>query len=188
MKAAVPASVPFASANSHATILTPLGPRAGVVFLHAQAGRPLRQYQWSIGIQREFFKNLALDVSYVGNRGVSWQGPSLVDVNAVTPAILAANGFNLNDPSQQTLLFGGTGANSLLSTPLSAVSPAVAAQYNLRAPYTGFSGSQTVAQAFRPFPQFGNMPVSGDPRGKDMVRLAADQIDRALVAMFDRNV
>jgi hypothetical protein len=46
------------------------------------------------------------------------------------------------------------------------VSPAIAAQYNLRAPYTGFSSSQTVAQSLRPYPQFGNIPVSGDPRGK----------------------
>jgi len=136
-----------------------------VNFLDPQAGRPPRQNQWSIGVQREFMKNLALDVSYVGNRGVWWQAPSLVDVNAVTPQILAAHGFNLNDPATNTLLFG-TGGSSLLTTPLSAVSPAVAAQYNLRAPYAGFSGNQTVAQSLRPFPQFANIPVSGDPRGK----------------------
>jgi hypothetical protein len=46
------------------------------------------------------------------------------------------------------------------------VSPAVAAQYNLTAPYAGFSRNQTVAQALRPFPQFANIAVSGDPLGK----------------------
>lgn len=138
----------------------------GVNFLDPNAGRPPRQNQWSIGIQREIFKNLAVDVSYVGNRGVWWQAPSLVDINAVTPQILASHGFNLSDPSTQSLLFGATGVTSLLSSPLSAVSPAVAAQYNLKAPYTGFASSQTVAQSLRPFPQFANIPVSGDPLGK----------------------
>jgi hypothetical protein len=33
-------------------------------------------------------------------------------------------------------------------------------------PYAGFSSSQTVAQALRPFPQFANIPVQGDPIGK----------------------
>jgi hypothetical protein len=138
----------------------------GVVFLDPSAGRPPRQNQWSIGIQRELTNNLALDVSYVANRGVWWQAPSLVDVNAVTPQILGAHGFNTNDPATQTLLFGGNGVSSLLSTPLAAVSPAIATQYNLRAPYAGFSANQTVAQSLRPFPQFANIPLSGDPLGK----------------------
>jgi hypothetical protein len=34
------------------------------------AGRPPRQMQWSIGIQRELSRNLAIDVLYVGNRGL----------------------------------------------------------------------------------------------------------------------
>jgi len=138
---------------------------SGVNFLDPQAGRPPRQNQWSIGIQRELSKDLALDVSYVANRGVWWQAPSLVDVNALTPAILQAHGFNLGDPATQTLLFGN-GITGLLNTPLRAVSPAVAAQYNLGAPYAGFAGTNTVAQSLRPFPQFANIPVSGDPRGK----------------------
>ncbi|HWF11170.1 MAG TPA: TonB-dependent receptor [Bryobacteraceae bacterium] len=137
----------------------------GVVFLDPQAGRPPRQNQWSIGIERELKKDLALDVSYVANRGVWWQAPSLVDINAVTPQILAAHGFNLNDPATTSLLFAPAGTG-LLSTPLAAVSPAVAAQYNLHAPYAGFSTSQTVAQSLRPYPQFANIPVSGDPLGK----------------------
>ncbi|HEX4277999.1 MAG TPA: TonB-dependent receptor [Bryobacteraceae bacterium] len=136
----------------------------GVVFLDPQAGRPPRQNQWSIGIERELTKNLALDVSYVGNRGVWWQAPSLVDINAVTPQILSSHGFNLNDPATTNLLFAPS--TGLLSTPLSAVSPAIAAQYHLGAPYPGFSSSQTVAQSLRPFPQFANIPVSGDPLGK----------------------
>ena len=141
----------------------------GLVSLDRNAGRPPRQNEWSIGIQREFTKNLALDVSYVGNRGVWWQAPSLLDINAVTPAILQAHGFNLNDPATNTLLFGnGTAANvGLLSTAVSRVDPAVAAQYHIGAPYAGFNtAANTVAQSLRPFPQFANIAASGDPLGK----------------------
>jgi hypothetical protein len=91
----------------------------------------------------------------------------MVDINAVTPQILSAHGFNLGDPATQTLLYGtASGSGALLTTPFSAVSPATVAQYNLKAPYAGFSGNQTVAQALRPFPQFANIPVSADPLGK----------------------
>src|SRR5581483_9614536 len=34
--------------------------------------RPARQNQWSIGIQREIIRDLAVEVAYVGNRGVWW--------------------------------------------------------------------------------------------------------------------
>jgi len=129
---------------------------AGVVLLDQNAGRPPRQNQWSIGIQREITRNIVIEASYVGNRGVWWQAPSLEDVNAVTPAILAAHGMNLSNSAIPTLL----------STPLRSVSSAVLAQYNLSVPYTGFSSANTVAQALRPFPQFGFIPVSGNPVGK----------------------
>jgi hypothetical protein len=129
---------------------------AGVVQLDPNAGRPPRQNQWSIGIQREITSNLAVEASYVGNRGVWWQAPSLEDVNAITPAILAAHGMSLSNSAIPTLL----------STPLGSVPAATRAEYNLNVPYTGFSSSNTVGQSLRPYPQFGFIPVSGDPLGK----------------------
>jgi hypothetical protein len=129
---------------------------AGVNLLDPNAGRPPRQNEWSVGIQRELTHSIVIDASYVGNRGVWWQAPSLEDVNAVTPGILAAHGMSLSNAAIPTLL----------STSLGSVSAATAAQYNLTVPYTGFSKSQTVAQSLRPFPQFGFIPVSGDPLGK----------------------
>src|SRR5262249_27695703 len=48
------------------------GTQAPAVFYDANAGRPPRQWQWSIGVQREIFENFAIDVSYVGNRGAWW--------------------------------------------------------------------------------------------------------------------
>ena len=66
------------------------------------AGRPARQMQWSLGIQREITKDLAVEASYVGNRGVWWNAPGLVDVNALTPPRPA--GLNLNNPADVALL------------------------------------------------------------------------------------
>jgi hypothetical protein len=129
---------------------------AGVNLLDPNAGRPPRQMQWSIGVQRELTSKIVLEASYVGNRGVWWQAPSLQDINAITPAILAAHNMNLNDPA--TL--------SVLTQQLGSVSAANLATYKLASPYAGFAGSNTVAQAIRPFPQFGNIAVSGDPIGK----------------------
>jgi hypothetical protein len=138
----------------------------GVNFLDPNAGRPPRQNQWSIGIQREVTKDLAVEASYVGNRGVWWQAPSLEDLNAVTPQILAAHGFSLGNPSDVALLFGTPTTPALLSQTMAAANPAVLAAHNITLPYNGFATSNTVGQALRPYPQFLNIPVSGDPLGK----------------------
>ena len=61
---------------------------AGIGLFDANAGRPPRQSQWSIGIERELSTNLVVEASYVGNRGVWWPAPYLQDVNAITPAML----------------------------------------------------------------------------------------------------
>ncbi len=145
--------------NAGVAPISPIGGQAlpaGVALLDPNAGRPPRQNQWSVGIQREITHSLAVEASYVGNRGVWWQAPSLEDVNAITPSILAAHNMSLGNPAIPTLL----------STPLGSVPPATLAQYNLGVPYAGFSANNTVAQSLRPFPQFGFIPVSGDPLGK----------------------
>src|SRR6266849_7784026 len=68
------------------------------------AGRPARQVQWSIGVQREIARNLAVEASYVGNRGAWWQANTLVDYNRLTPAILASRGLSLDSLPDRTLL------------------------------------------------------------------------------------
>jgi hypothetical protein len=105
-------------------------------------------------------------VTYVGNVGAWWPAPSLEDLNAVTPQILAAHGFTYGNPADMTTLFGGNGQPALLSQTLAQASPAVLAAHGIKVPYAGFSASQTVAQALRPFPQFANIPVQGNPMGK----------------------
>jgi hypothetical protein len=132
------------------TVVTP-GP--GPVWMDPNAGRPARQYQWSIGFQREINSNLVVDLTYVGNRGVWWQSPAMLNLNANTPESLAARGLNINDANDRTLLTSAISA------------PAVVAR-GFKAPYVGFPANRTLAEALRPFPQFTTIPVYWNPIGK----------------------
>jgi hypothetical protein len=106
------------------------------------AGRPARTYQWSIGVQRELIRNLVVEATYVGNRGIWWQAPTQVNYNAIRPQTLAALGINVNSPAGQQLLI------SPLNSPL-----AISSGFG-KPPYAGFPLTATVAQSLRPFPQF----------------------------------
>jgi hypothetical protein len=98
-----------------------------------------------VGFQREIFENLAVDVTYVGNRGVWWQAPALLNLNANTPERLRSFGLDINNAADRTLL------TSRMD------SPAVVAR-GFRLPYAGFPPGQNLAQALRPFPQFAGQP------------------------------
>ena len=50
-------------------------PPGNAPFFWNPSARPPRTLQWSIGIQREVTKDLVVEVSYVGNRGVWWSAP-----------------------------------------------------------------------------------------------------------------
>ncbi|HEY7337801.1 MAG TPA: TonB-dependent receptor [Bryobacteraceae bacterium] len=105
-------------------------------------GRPARTYQWSIGVQREVVRDLVVDLTYVGNRGIWWQAPSQLNYNALLPLTLAARGLNINSSADQQLLISPL--NSALAISRGFGTP----------PYAGFPLTATVAQALRPFPQF----------------------------------
>jgi len=123
-------------------------------YMDRNAGRPPRQYQWSIGFQREIARDLVVEASYVANRGVWWQAPALLNLNAITPARLQSFGLNINNSTDLALL------TDQMSN------PAVIA-HSFKAPYPGFPSTQLLAQALRPFPQFnGTIPVYWDPLGK----------------------
>ena len=110
-----------------------------------QAGRPARQVQWSLGLQREVAPNLMVEAAYVGNRGVWWNAPFMVGLNDLTPQILGTHGLSLSNPSDL----------QLLASPIN--SPQAAAAGFSTPPYAGFPSSATVAQSLRPFPQFGSI-------------------------------
>lgn len=134
-------------------------PPAGTVtaprmWVDQNAGRPARQMQWSIGLQREISRDLVVEASYVGNRGVWWTAPGLLDVNANRPdALLRNNGLDISTAADRTLL---------AATVASAT--AVARGFN-RAPYGGFPTGSTVAQSLRPYPQFGTIIALWSPIG-----------------------
>ncbi len=133
-----------------------------VGMLDPNAGRPPRQNQWSIGIQRELARDLVVEASYVANRGVWWrsitaQGApagtlTFDNINALTPERIKAAGLDINSPDDVRLL----------TSPLSSAS---AVARGFRPPFSGYPLGQTLAQSLRPFPQFGNIPVIGSPVG-----------------------
>jgi hypothetical protein len=130
-------------------------PGAAPTAYDRNAGRPARQYQWSIGFQREILRDLVVEASYVGNRGIWWQAPGLLNYNAITYDQLKARGLDIiNNPADRMLL------TSALSSPA-----AIARGFN-RAPYTGFPLGQTVFQSLRPFPQFTTISNAYNPMGK----------------------
>jgi hypothetical protein len=127
---------------------------AGLTSLDRNAARPPRQNQWSIGIQREIARDFVMEASYVANRGVWWTGP-LGYLNQVSPQAFAAVGLNpYTNPAD----------NLLLSSALN--SPAVVARIGNYLPYPGYSTSNTLLNALRPYPQFSTMVVTNSPTGK----------------------
>lgn len=146
-------------------------PGPGPTWMDPNAGRPPRQYQWSIGVQREVAQNLVVEATYVGNRGVWWQAPALLNLDAITPQRLQAFNLDVTNANDRTLLL------STMS------SPAVVAR-GFKVPYPTFPTTQLLAQALRPFPQFTSIPVYWNPMGKswyDSLQLkATERLSRGL--------
>jgi hypothetical protein len=103
------------------------------------SGRPGRQYQWSIGLQREINKDLVVEASYVANRQIWLTAGNLVNYNYLSTGILQKYGLSLNN----------AGDLAILGSNITAVG---AGRFRNQIPFPGFIG--TVAQALRPFPQF----------------------------------
>ena len=127
--------------------------QAPLTWYDQNAGRPARQMQWSVGVQREIVRDLAVEVNYVANRGVWWNAPGLIDVNALSLQQITAAGLNLNNPADLTLL------TSRLNS-----STAASRGFN-KPPFSGFPLTATVAQSLRPFPQFGSITPLWAPDG-----------------------
>lgn len=122
-------------------------------WIDPNAGRPARQYQWSISIQQQISPNFVVEASYVGNRGIWWLAPGLMNLNAINFNSLSAVGLNISSASTQQLL-------------TSSLSSSIAASMGFNhAPYPGFPLNQSVAQSLRPYPQFTTLNAYWDPLG-----------------------
>jgi len=113
-------------------------------YLDRHAGWPARVVQWSVGLQREVTRNLIVEASYVGNRGVWWPAYTMspISSDSIPFATLAADGLSLNNPADLTLL-------------ASPVNSTLAAQRGFGGgPYDGFPRGLTVAQSLRPMPEY----------------------------------
>jgi len=140
-------------------------PGNGPVWMDPNAGRPPRQYQWSIGVQREVAPNLVVEASYVGNRGVWWQAPGLLNLNAITPERLKTFGLDINNSDDRNLLLSTMSSSNVIAR-------------GFKVPYPTFPTTQFLAQALRPFPQFTTIPVYWNPMGKswyDSLQIKATQ-------------
>jgi hypothetical protein len=119
-----------------------LPPGAPNTFFDPNARAP-RTLQWSVGIQRELRRDLVVDVSYVGNRGVWWPAPGLNTIasNSLSDQTLAHYNLSRNNPADMQLL------GLLISDPRATArgfSPA----------YPGMPPNSTVVQNLRPAPQW----------------------------------
>ena len=128
--------------------------------LDPNAGRPPRQNQWSVGLQREISRNLVVEASYVANRGVWWSGlgqRNLGLLNQVSPDTFALYGLHpYTNPADNLLL------SSAINT------PAVIA-HGVGLPYAGYPTNSTLINTLRAYPQFataaGGFNVTGAPTG-----------------------
>ncbi|MBV9508136.1 MAG: TonB-dependent receptor [Acidobacteriia bacterium] len=126
--------------------------------IFSPSARSPRTLQWSIGVQREVQRDLVVEATYVGNRGVWWSAEGLdqYQCNCLTDQTLAHYGLSRNNPASLALL------TSQLNSPA-----AIAAGFT--PPYPGFPLTDTVAQAIRPVPQWasgGPTSFLGPPMGK----------------------
>jgi hypothetical protein len=129
---------------------------AGPLFIDPNAARPARQAQWSVGLQRELTHNLAIEVSYVANRGVWWSAGGLAPVNSMSQQLLSRDGFTL----------GNVADGNALSTQLGPQLAQLAGR-GVGLPYASFPVNQPVLQSLLPYPQFtGNISPTAAPLGK----------------------
>ncbi|MEO5922786.1 MAG: TonB-dependent receptor [Bryobacteraceae bacterium] len=125
---------------------------ASPTLLDPNAGRPARQQQWSIGLQREIHRNLVVEATYVANRGSWWAAPvaNLGPLNVMSEQLLGRYGFSLNNAADGILLA------KQISALTTADRTTLATKGVTVTPYAGYSTGQIVRQALVPFPQYNN--------------------------------
>ena len=135
-------------------------------YLDPNAGRPARLLQWNIGLQREINRNLVVEASFVGNRGVWWTANNLPTVNFLSQDVLTSYGFHdLTSATESRLL------TTTVSSLTAAQRSTLAARGITGLPYANFPSNQSVRQSLLPFPQYSQQgtgffaTVGGSPLG-----------------------
>ncbi|HEY6340033.1 MAG TPA: TonB-dependent receptor [Bryobacteraceae bacterium] len=156
-----PAQIAWPNLSSSYYPIGGIVPGTGPQYYDPNGGRPARQYQYSFGIEREVIRDLAVEVSYVGNMGIWWPTSTtgltnLVNYNYLSNSLLSQYSLSLNNPANLAILLAPVGS-------------AAAGPFQNHIPFTGFPLTATVAQSLRPFPQFnaGLNPLS-PPLGDSM--------------------
>ena len=116
------------------------------------AGRPSRLWSWNVSLQREVMANLVVEASYVANRGAWFRADGLNAINGISNDRLRSFGLSLNNQADVTLL-----GQQIASAPVGA--------RGFRKPYDAFPNTATLAQALRPYPQFGDVGTLWAPLG-----------------------
>ena len=142
-------------------IIPPTGPltpdgqngNGGVIVAPANTGRPADVQSWNLDVQRQITTNLMADVAYVGSKGTHLPAYNIL-TNQVNPEYLPlGNELGMN----VSCLSDGSCPNSIAA--------------GVKVPFTNFSnlwgGSATIAQALRPFPQYGNFNGEDQSFGPD---------------------
>ncbi len=132
---------------------TYIGSGISPLAIHPDAGRPPRQIQWSLAIQRQMGWKMLLEIAYVGNRGTGWESNGYANLNALTTSALEDLDLDITNADDRALL-------------LSTLNSSLASQKGYTAPYPGFPTTETVAQSLRPFPQYGDILYRWAPIGK----------------------
>jgi hypothetical protein len=133
------------------------------IFFHIDrhAGRPPRIFQFSVGLQRELTRDLVVEASYVGNRGVWWAAALLSpgDLNPLEPDSLKKNfGIDITNAADRALLTSRVNSPAVLARFPHLADPATV--------YPGFPTTLNLNQVFRPRPHLRGSPgFFGPPVG-----------------------
>ncbi|MBI4474370.1 MAG: TonB-dependent receptor [Acidobacteria bacterium] len=157
LKEGVPGALPWPLYDSG---LSPLPGTLNFIGREIDPGtaRPARMVQWSLTVQREITPNFAVEVAYVGNRGVWWEANGMRNINANTPERLRSFGLDIANPADFALLRQPVNSATAIARGFGPNS--------VHMPYPGFPANSTVAQMLRPFPQFQNITNNMSPLGK----------------------
>jgi hypothetical protein len=152
------AGLPYQQSDLYAVTLNPgarpIPGQLGAVpfWIDPDGGRPGRVNQWNISMQREISRDFVVEAAYVGNRGVWLPAAGLNNLNANTPGRLLAEGLNISNSADLTVLTQSLSSTSVMAR-------------GFTAPYASMPLTASLAQSLRPFPQFTNVPALWSPLG-----------------------